>query len=98
MLFMDESNQLKWARLADTVLIPVVQLLFDLPSVCLGCYLGYMAEKITVPAKVSRVHREIPASVPCYANKKVTIMIGASLIAMCLAWEIFYLVDCLWNH
>ena len=34
--------------------------LFDIPNVAIGCWLGYRAEKLSVPVKPSRVPRTIP--------------------------------------
>lgn len=94
-----DPKHLSTARLIDTYLFTGIWLLFDAPSVCLGCYLGYIADKITVPAKVSRVHRGLPgADAPCYTSSSITILVGALLIGSTLAWETFYLVDTLWNH
>ena len=72
--------------------------LIDVPSVLLGCYLGYVAERIKLPVEVSRVQRNLPTQVPCYANKCFTLLLGSALTAASMICEAYYLVDTLWHH
>ena len=92
-----DPKHLTAARLIDTYLFTGLWLICDVPSVLIGCYLGYSAEKIKVPAKISRVHRTVPEA-PFYTNKFVMILAGAILIGSTMVSEVHYLVETFWTH
>ena len=45
---------------SDATFMYAFWLIINIPSVALGTYRGYRAEKLTVPVRTSRIEREIP--------------------------------------
>jgi len=93
-----EPERFQAEREADLMFIGFVWGLIDVPAALIGCCLGYSADKIEVPVKISRVHRSLPTEVPFYAKRRFTLVVGSMLIAACLVCEAYFLMSTLWRH
>ena len=65
-----------------------------------GTYRGFKAEKITVPVRISRIERDIPAlsDQPCHARSWFTLLMGSMLTSLCVMSEMYYIVTSVWRH
>mmetsp|Transcript_10256 Transcript_10256/g.15745 ORF Transcript_10256/g.15745 Transcript_10256/m.15745 type:complete len:702 (+) Transcript_10256:83-2188(+) len=67
------------------------------PLVFLGSYLGFRAEKFTVPTKVTHIARQIP-EVPIYSRMPYSMFLGGILPFGAVCIELFFIMSALWLH
>ena len=67
------------------------------PLVFVGSFLGYRAEKISVPVKTNQISRYIP-ELPWYAAPPYSYLLGGVLPFGSVCIELFFILSALWLH
>ena len=67
------------------------------PLVFIGSFLGFRAQKVSVPVKVNQVSRYIP-ELPWYATPPISFLIGGILPFGSVCIELFFIMSALWLH
>jgi len=67
------------------------------PLVFLGSYLGFQAEKFSIPTKVTKIARQIPEG-PIYSQMPYSILLGGILPFGAVCIELFFIMSALWLH
>ena len=67
------------------------------PLVFVGSFLGYRAEKISVPTKTNQIARFVP-ELPWYATPPFSFLLGGILPFGSVCIELFFIMSALWLH
>jgi transmembrane 9 superfamily protein 2/4 len=69
----------------------------SMPLVFVGSYLGFVANKLDVPTKISSIARSIPP-LPWYSQPPLSVMLGGILPFGSVCIELFFIMSALWLH
>ena len=81
--------------------IIITWLLLNIATICFGSWLGFTMKKIEVPAKPSRIPRQLSEaakSAPFYAHWIITVPVGSFLCFACISTEAYYLITSVWRE
>ena len=67
------------------------------PLVFVGSFLGYRAERVTVPTKTKQIARIVPES-PWYITQPASLLLGGILPFGSVCIELFFIMSALWLH
>ncbi|CAJ1953264.1 unnamed protein product [Cylindrotheca closterium] len=67
------------------------------PLVFVGSFMGFRAEKLSIPAKVNKVTRYVPKS-PWYSEPPISFLLGGILPFGSVCIELFFILSALWLH
>jgi len=67
------------------------------PLVFLGSFVGYRAEKVSVPTKTNQIARFVP-EVPYYAAPPASVLVSGLLPFGSVCIELFFIMSALWLH
>jgi transmembrane 9 superfamily protein 2/4 len=73
----------------------------NLVTIFIGSWLGFTMKKLEVPAKPSRIPRQISdtaKSAPFYVHWIVTVPTGSFLCFSCISTEVYYLITSVWRE
>ena len=95
-----------WERTLSTPfttksLIIITWVACNLFTIFIGSWLGFTMKKLEVPAKPSRIPRQLSEtakSAPFYVHWLVTVPIGSFLCFSCVSTEVYYLITSVWRE
>lgn len=69
----------------------------SIPLVFVGSYLGFSADKLSVPTKTTKIGRQVP-TLPWYSQPPFSVLLGGILPFGSVCIELFFIMSALWLH
>eukprot|EP00921_Rhytidocystis_pertsovi_P023393 GHVQ01037411.1.p1 GENE.GHVQ01037411.1~~GHVQ01037411.1.p1 ORF type:complete len:466 (+),score=27.41 GHVQ01037411.1:29-1399(+) len=75
----------------------VLWFLISTPLVFVGAFLGYREALISVPVRVNKIPRQVPAQ-PWFMHSTISCLVGGALPFGAMFTELFFLFSSIWQH